>query len=174
MQQWSRIALTVFALMAGFLGGLSVRAATPNSACSLTTADELRAALGARMVGLLLSADDLRVALGYRGDASYCSGDTEVAAIGLRLVTRSSPEDAEAARIEAAKKMGAQVEVKTDGPITCWTTIPANQAQLGFKTTCSVLKNGHVAAIEVTAWSRQDMVSIETLRPVAESMVGRF
>jgi hypothetical protein len=161
-------------LAAAATSGLCARAEAQINACSLATADELRAALGSKMVGLLLSADDLRAALGYPGGVSACGGDTPAASIGLRLVTRSSPEDAEAAGIEAAKKMGAQVEVKTDGPITCWTTIPANRAQLGFKTTCSVLKDGRVAAIEVIAWSRQDMVSIEGLRSVAEKMAGRF
>ncbi len=163
-------------LAAAVSSGLCARAAaqTNANACSLATTDELRAALGAKMVGLLLSADDLRAALGYPGGVSTCSGDTPAAAIGLRLTTGSGPEGAEAAGIEAAKKMGAQVEVKTDGPITCWTTIPANLAQLGFKTTCSVSKNGSVAAIEVIAWSRQDMVSIERLRSVAKKMTGRF
>jgi hypothetical protein len=71
--------------------------------------------------------------------------------------------------------MGGQVDVKTFGSITCSTLIPPkNLEQYGFNTTCSVVKGEQVAAVEVTTQSRQDMVPIEKLRPLAEKMAGRF
>jgi len=54
----------------------------------------------------------------------------------------------ESAGIAAAKSMGARVDVKTFGPITCSTMIPpASLAVHGFNTTCSVVKNRSLAAI---------------------------
>jgi hypothetical protein len=51
---------------------------------------------------------------------------------------------------------------------------PANLAQHGFNTTCTVSKPTAVAGIGVTAKSQQDMVSIERLHPLAEKMASRF
>src|SRR5260370_29675708 len=112
------------------------------------------------------------------GGAELCMGQTPTASVMLRLAKRSDQgqgKGKEAAGIEMAKKMGAQVEVKTDGPITCSTMIPPKGLeQYGFNTTCSVLKNGQVAAIEVTAKSQKDMVAMDSLHKIAEKMAGRF
>jgi hypothetical protein len=98
----------------------------------------------------------------------------------LRLVTELDPGRdrsgcTEKKGIELAKQMGIQVDVKTFGPITCSTMVPpANLAQHGFNTTCTVSKPTAVAGGEVTAKSQQDMVSIERLHPLAEKMASRF
>ena len=167
MQRGSPIPWTAMLLAAAVLSGFCARAAAQTTACSLATADELRAALGANVTGLANQ--------GAPASATLCAGQTPTASILLRLATRSGPPGAEAAGLEAVKKMGAQVEVKTDGPITCSTMIPPKSLeQYGFNTTCSVVKNGRVAAVEVTAKTQKDMVSIERLRTVAEKMAGRF
>ncbi len=72
--------------------------------------------------------------------------------------------------------MGAQVEMKNFGPITCSALVPpANlAAQIPFNTTCTVTKGELVAGIEVTAKSQKDMVSIDKLRPLAEKIAQRF
>ena len=51
---------------------------------------------------------------------------------------------------------------------------PKNLEQYGFNTTCSVVKGSEVAAIELTAKARKDLVPIEKLRPLAETMASRM
>lgn len=71
--------------------------------------------------------------------------------------------------------MGAQVDVKVFGPISCSTVVPpASLAQYGFNTTCTVSKSSAVAGVEVVTKTQEDMLSIEQLRPLAEKMVNRF
>jgi len=151
--------------------GLCTRAGAQGKACSLATPDELQAALGAKVSGLKSQSMP-------GGGAELCIGQTPTASVMMRLAKRSDQgqgKGKEAAGIEMAKKMGAQVEVKTDGPITCSTMIPPKGLeQYGFNTTCSVLKNGQVAAIEVTAKSQKDMVAMDSLHKIAEKMAGRF
>lgn len=150
-----------------------VGAAQGNKACGLLAASELEAALGAKVT---LSGGDAPAATGVY----LCTGQTPTATVLLRLVTGLAPGrdrsgSKEMAGIEIAKGMGAQVAVKTFGPITCSTMVPpANLARYGFNTTCAVSKATAVAAVEVTAKSQKDMVSIERLRPLAEKMLSRF
>src|SRR5437899_5458410 len=96
----------------------------------------------------------------------------------LRLAqTKSGGGSAEAAAkgVEAARKLGATVDVKTSGSITCSTIVPPKNLQAyGFNTTCSVAKNNQVAAVEVTVKAQKDMVSIDKLRPLAEKISTRF
>jgi hypothetical protein len=155
--------------LAALMLGLSTPAATAQSqACALATAEELQAALGAPVSGL-------KPQTLPGGNADLCAGQTPAASVMLRLARRSGGPGAEAAGIEAARKMGAQVEVKTDGPFTCSTIIPPKQLeQYGFNTTCSVLKNGQVAAIEVTAKRQQDMADMGRLRKLVERIAGRL
>ena len=114
------------------------------------------------------------------GRVELCIGQTSTATVMLRLRTGLDPErdrsgGTEKKGIEVVKKMGIQVDMKTFGPITCSTMVPpANLAQQGFNTTCTVSKPTAVAGVEVTAKRRQDMVSIERLHPLAEKMAGRF
>jgi len=135
-------------------------------ACSLATPQELQAALG---VSVSLKGQS------GPGGADLCAAQTPTVSVLLRLAKRTTSPGAEAAGIEKAKQMGATVEVKTDGPITCSTLIPPkNLEQIGYNTTCSVLKNEQVAAIEVTAKTQKDMASMDALRNVAQKMAGRF
>ncbi|MGZ5584360.1 MAG: hypothetical protein ACXWF2_14760, partial [Usitatibacter sp.] len=79
----------------------------------------------------------------------------------------------EQAGVEAMRKMGAQVEVKTFGAITCVATIPSQSMALaGYGTSCTVKKAPKFAVIEVAAKDRKDMVSMERLRTVAEGIAG--
>ncbi len=106
-----------------------------------------------------------------------CMGSTPTARVMLRAATRKAGEDvnASAAGIKMAEKMGAKVDVKTFGPITCSTVIPPkSMEEHGFNTTCSVLKGTQLGAVEVTAKDRKDMVPIEKLRPLAEKIAGRL
>jgi hypothetical protein len=142
-------------------------AADGNKACGLLTPSELESVLGARV----------SLSGGNAGDVELCTGQTPAARVMLRLFKRTSdPSGAtEKAGIEAVRKMGAQVDVKTFGPITCSAAVPpANLAQHGFNTTCSVSKPPMFAVVEVTAKSQKDMVPIDRLHPLAEKMAGRF
>jgi hypothetical protein len=151
------------ALILTFAGG----AWAQNKACALATPDELQTVLGAKVSGL--KGSDV-------GEASICSGQAPTAQVMLRLAKGSGQGGGkEAAGLEVAKKMGAQVDVKTFGPVTCSTMIPpASLAQYGFNTTCSIVKRTSVAAIEITAKSQKDMIAIDRLRPLAEKMAARF
>ena len=51
---------------------------------------------------------------------------------------------------------------------------PANLAQHGFNTTCTVSKPTAVAGVEMTAKNQEDMGSIERLHPLTEKMASRF
>src|SRR5262245_28956179 len=123
------------ALGAGMLLVPSTTVDAQGKACSLATPEELQAALGAAVSGL-------KPQTGPAGTADICAGQTPTASIMLRVAKRSGGSGVEAAGIEAAKKMGAQVQLQTEGPITCSTVIPPKSLeQYGFNTTCSVLKN---------------------------------
>jgi hypothetical protein len=151
-------------------------AADTNRACALVTAEELEGALGAKVSGLKPSG--MVGEAGMPKDIQICSGSSRTATIMLRIAKGGGgggSGNAAAKGIEIAKKMGAQVDVKTFGPITCSTmTPPKNLEQYGFNTTCSVVKGGQVAAIEVTAKTKNDVVPIDKLRPLAEKMASRF
>jgi len=152
-------------LAAAFVGGANAQAAAPT--CTLATADELRAALGSDVTGLT----NRNTGAG----ASFCSGQTPTLSVSLRMATRNGPPGDEAAAIDAARKMGIQVDLRTAGPITCSTMIPPKALErIGFNTTCAVIKNGRIAAVEVTAKTQQAMVPIDRLRRVAEKMADRF
>lgn len=142
--------------------------AAGNEACALLTAAELQGVLGAKVSGL-----DGGTA---SKDAAICTGSTPTASVMLRKATREAGhEGMEAKGIQIAEKMGAKVEVKTFGPVTCSTMVPAKSMEAyGFNTTCSVLKGGRVGAVEVTVKSSKDMVPIEKLRPLAEKIAGRL
>jgi hypothetical protein len=152
----------------------TMRAAESNKACGLLTPSELQSVLGVEVVlggGVAMPA----------GGAAMCIGKTGTATVMLRVAKRKMPEGKapagarERAGIEMAKKMGAQVDVKNFGPITCSTMVPApSMAQYGYNTTCTVVKAGVVAGVEVTVKRQKDMIPIERLRPLAEKMSGRI
>jgi len=162
----------VFAGAVAALGQAPAGAADGNKACGLLTPAELEAVLGAKVT--------LRGGGPMAAGVALCTGQTSTATLMLRLATGLDPGrdrsgGTEMKGIEIVKKMGAQVEVKTFGPMTCSTVVPpASLAQYGFNTTCTVGKATAVAGIEVQAKSQKDMVSIERLRPLAEKMTSRF
>jgi len=148
---------------------LAKGARAQNKACALASRDELQSLLGAKV-------SEMKGTNMPGGNAAICMGQTPTSRVTLRLAKRSEQgAGAEAAGIEIAKKMGAQVDVKTFGPVTCSTVIPpASLAEHGFNTTCSIAKKTDVAAIEVTAKIQKDMIPIDKLRPLAEKMMERF
>jgi hypothetical protein len=144
--------------------------AADNKACGLATATELESALGGKVGALHGSSMP-------GSDAQICSGATPQAQVMLRLARRKEgSEGKEAKGVQIAKQMGAQVDVKTFGPVTCSTFIPPEnmQARAGFNTTCTMKKGDMVAGIEITTRSRAAMVPIDKLRPIAEKMPSRF
>jgi hypothetical protein len=112
------------------------------------------------------------------GEVQTCGGETQSARVLLRFFTRSGDPSGktEQAGIDAIRKMGAQVDVKTAGGIMCMTAVPpANMAAMGFGTTCTVTSKAPTfAVIEITAKTQKDMVPMEKLRAVAEKMATRF
>lgn len=171
----ARSAWLVAAIWSGMLGlgHQAVVAADTNKACGLLTPAELESVLGGKVT--INSGAPMP-----GGNTEICTGQASTASVMLRLVTGLNPGrdrsgSKEKTGIELFKKMGAKVEVKSFGPITCSTIEPpAEQTQKGFNTTCTVTKETAVAGIEVTAKNQKDMVSIERLRPLAEKMAGRF
>ena len=145
----------------------SMAQATGNKACGLVTESELQSALGSKVA----------LKPGSLGDVQTCSGETPGARVLLRYFTRKDRSgNAEQAGIEAFKKMGAQVDVKTSGGIMCMTAVPPqNMAAMGFGTTCTVTSKAPTfAVVEITAKTQKDMVPMEKLRAVAEKMATRF
>jgi len=115
------------------------------------------------------------------GTTETCVGSTPGVKVLLRLKQRSADEasksggETERKSIEIMKKMGAQVDIKTFGPVTCSTiTPPASMQESGYNTTCSYRKKTGVAAVEITAKAQKDGIPIDKLRPLAEKMADRF
>jgi hypothetical protein len=140
-----------------------------NKACELATPAELQAAVGAPVSGMTGQSIP-------GGSAEYCTGTSGTAKVMLRLARKASrAPGTEAKGIEMMRNMGAQIDVKTFGPITCSSMIPPkNMERYGYNTTCSVSKAGDVAAVEVTAKNQKDMVPLERLHDLAEKMAKRF
>lgn len=140
-----------------------------NKACGLLTASELESTLGVTVSMSGSGSSEV-------GSAELCTGETPTVTVLLRLAKRTTGTSGDAkAGIEAARTMGAQVDVKIFGPISCSTVVPpASLAQYGFNTTCTVSKSSAVAGVEVVTKTQEDMLSIEQLRPLAEKMVNRF
>jgi hypothetical protein len=162
------IRLIASLIMTSLLGSVTALAAD-NKACGLATPSELESVLGSKVAGLHGSSTP-------GSDAQICSGNTPQAQVMLRIARRKEgSEGKEAKGIEIAKKMGAQVDVKTYGAITCSSFIPPKSLEAhGFNTTCTVKKGDTVAGVEITAKSRAEMVAIDKLRPLAEKMADRF
>jgi hypothetical protein len=161
--------INVFAVLI-LLGSLTAQAQA-NKACALATPAEIESVLGAKVAGL--NSQDTGGA-----SAQICMGSSPKGQVMLRLAKRKNdgpPGEKERKGIEIYKKMGAQVDVQTFGPVVCSTIIPPkNLEPHGFNTTCTVSKSDAVAGIEITAKTRADMVPIEKLHPLAEKMSGRF
>jgi hypothetical protein len=148
-----------------------VAQAQANKACALASPAEIESVLGAKVAGL--NAQNTGGT-----SAQICMGSSPKGSVMLRLATRKNagpPGEAERQGLEVVKKMGAQVDVKTFGAITCSAIIPPKNLEAhGPNTTCTVTKGDTVAGIEITAKTRADMVPIGKLHPLAEKMSGRF
>jgi hypothetical protein len=137
-------------------------------ACDLLTAAELEAALGGKAGAL--SESNL-------GAAHICSGSVGKMNVMIRFGERKSGSsgDAERKGIEAARQMGAKVQVKTEGDLTCSTMIPPeSMAQYGYNTTCTILREGVVVGVEVTATSQQGMATTEAVKGLAQKARSRL
>jgi hypothetical protein len=151
-----------------FSGAALAARAQENKACGLATAAELEGVLGGKVAGLKGNTV---------ANVEICTGTAAKATVLLRLATAGTggSPDAAAKGIEQLRSMGAQVDVKTFGAITCSTVTPSrNMEAYGFNTTCTVRKGDSLAGIEITSKSQADMVPIEKLHPLAEKMAGRF
>src|SRR5437764_241336 len=94
--------------------------AQANKACALASPAEIESVLGAKVIGLNSQATG-------NGSAQICTGTSPKGSVMLRLARRKSEDPAGERKrkgIEIFKKMGAEVDVKTFGPITCSTIIP--------------------------------------------------
>jgi hypothetical protein len=155
----------VLSAVLALAAALPSMAAGADKVCTLVTPAELESIAGSEVT---MTANSL-------GNAQICSGRTPALSVMLRMAQRKPGGGNEAAGAAIAEQMGATVEVKTFGAITCSTMVPPKgKEEYGFNTTCSVLKGTTVAAIEITAKSRKDMVPIDKLRPVAEKIAKRF
>jgi hypothetical protein len=104
-----------------------------------------------------------------------CVGQVGRFKVLIRVARRQdNTGETERQGIETLRKMGVRVEVKTDGDLTCSTMVPpASLAHLGFNTTCSILRAGRVIAVEVTAPSEKEMVSIDVVRNLVQKATAR-
>ena len=134
--------------------------------CDLASPADIEAALGAKPT---LSASTLP------NGVEMCSGKAGSSTVTVRRFKRTADPsgEKEKAGIEMLKKMGATVEVKKFGPITCLSAAPGGQlAGHGFTTSCTAAKPPMFAVIEVA--DPKAAVSMDKLRPVAEKMMTRF
>ena len=157
--------LTGILLLMAALGMLSAVRATDNQACKLLTAAELESVVGGKLFAFQGSA--------YRtGD--MCTASSTNVTVMLRIAGKEQA-NAAAKSVDMLRRMGARVDVKTFGLITCSTVTPPKDMQhYGFKTACSVSKAAEVATVEVRARNQKNMVSIKELHPLADKMAGRF
>jgi len=59
--------------------------------------------------------------------------------------------------------------------MTCSTLVPPPAlAEMGFNTTCSILRAGSVVAVEVTAPSQKEMASMEVVGQLVQKAITRF
>ncbi|MEW5979100.1 MAG: hypothetical protein AB1898_25170 [Acidobacteriota bacterium] len=163
---WAHIGTWAIASMLATL--TSSYAAEPSAACTLLQPAELESALGGKAA---------RFSGHHLESADVCSGQVGTRKVVIRTAKRQRQDGGAVERkgIETARRMGAQVEIKTEGDLTCSTLIPpASLPQMGFNTTCSVFRAGKVLAVEVTAPSRQDMVPMEAVRSLVQKAATRL
>ena len=150
-----------------------VESAEGSKVCSLVTPAELKAIFASSVT--LNPSPPLP---GAKGE--FCTGNWPDGNLMLRLVSGLDPGrdrsgSIEKAGLEMMKNMGAQVEVKTFGPIVCSSLVPpSGKEQMGYNTTCTVSKDTAIAGIEVTAKNKTGMIPIDKLHPLAEKMANRF
>ena len=157
--------LTRLLLLIAALGMPSLAFATDNRACKLLTATELQYIVGGKLFPFQGSA---------YSSGDMCTASSATVTVMLRLAEKEQA-DAAAKSLDMLRQMGATVNVKTFGLITCSAVAPPKHMQrYGFKTACSVSKAAEVAVVEVRAKNQKDMVSIDELHRLADKMTGRF
>jgi hypothetical protein len=153
------------------LGALSLTSAYAqgsSSACKLLQPSEIESAVGGKAKGFSGSAV---------GETSICAGQVGTSKVVIRIAQRKRNDGGavEKAGVEKLRKAGWRFEIKTEGDLTCSTAIPpASSAQIGFNTTCSVLRAGKVVAVEVAAPSEKEMASMEATRTLVQKAVARL
>jgi hypothetical protein len=135
--------------------------------CSLLTAAELEAALGGK-AGALTE--------GTLGPAKVCNASVGKTKVTIRVAQRTSTTgDTESKGVEMMRKAGGQVEVKTEGELTCSTLVPPpSMAQVGYNTTCTILREGVVVGVEVAATSQADMAKMEAVKGLVQKARSRM
>ncbi|HMF91083.1 MAG TPA: hypothetical protein VKL40_10585 [Candidatus Angelobacter sp.] len=169
------IAVFAFVLLA-----LSLPAAAQVDPCKLLTPAEIENALGGKLSG-------------YSGNAPMsatiptCAGGILPKRMSVMVMfaagdakSAADPKWAdplgylEQMSRQSADSIKAKMEAKRFGSsILCTTLIPPKQGP--YATQCmAVKKPTGMATISILVPAQQDMVSMDTLRPLAEKMLGRF
>jgi hypothetical protein len=145
--------------------------AADNKACKLLTAAELEPVVGGKLSAFkTLSFDGV--------DECYAStGNVSVRLRWEKKQERASegPSARAAKQLQTLKEMGAAVDTKNFGSITCSTIVPSKSKQKdGLNTTCLVPKGDELAGVAIIVWTEKDLVPIDKLHPLAEKMAERF
>ena len=146
----------------------SVHAQEPSVACRLLQATELESALGGKAA---------KLSGGSLGNSDICNGQVGSLKVMIRIAKRRGDSGGATERmgVEILRRKGWQIEVKTEGDLTCSTAIPpASAAQMGFNTTCSILRAGRVVAVEVGAPSQKEMASMDVVRKLVQKADARL
>lgn len=168
-------------LWLGLATAVEAQPAHTTDACGLLTPAEVEAATGLKVEALSTP--------GAAPGGLFCMGQAPTATVTLRIGNKPAASKGGASKggasasnadgtqaLEVVRRMGAVVERKSFGRITCTTLMPPPNmaAQLSYSTTCGVTKGTLVAAIEVAAKAQKDMIPIEKLRPLAKKMGTRL
>lgn len=162
--KFSRLAV-VAVLVLGGIGVVSGKARAvpvPSDVCALITPAEIQSATG--------------IAAGsFTKQLTFCVANSPAGKIMLRAAERSDKTGAkESAGLAVAKKMGAKVDLRRDGPTTCMTSVPPpNLAAYGYNTTCTYFNKGLVVGIEFQVTSESLLVPIDKVKPLVLKMAGR-
>jgi hypothetical protein len=132
----------------------------------------------------LLTAAELEAALGGKPGpmsdkqgAQFCSGPVGKRQVMIRVAERSPGDTGEMERkgMEMVRQMGGQIDVQTEGELTCSTMIPpATAQQMGYNTTCTILRAGVVVAVEVTSATQKDMATTQVVKELVKKARSRM
>jgi len=164
----SNIRSNLLVVLLSLLSFCSANASYAQSACSLLQPAELESALA----GKAGKFSDNTI-----GTTHMCTGQVGNRTVVIRVAERkdNSTTSKEQNAIEMLRKQGWKIDVKKDGNMTCSTAIPpAGSEPLGFNTTCSILNNGKVTALEVGSSSKEDMVSIDVVSALVKKAFSRL
>lgn len=157
-----------FVIVLLFILNISISAAAQiASACTLLRPAELESVLG----GKIKSSDENNL-----GDRSYCNIEINDLKVMIRLASKKNKNsDAEIKGAEILRKQGWGVTIKTEGKLTLSTLIPPeNLKGAVFTTSASILDNGRVLAVEISAVTKNKMVSTETAKNLVQKAFSRL